>query len=189
MAPSPGDKLWRYSGVARVWAWSLIGVALALLGLAMGLQAGGEDGLERDWLLAALGVAAGTAVVGVPVLRFWLGRGSLPSVRLPDAVRVSGRSRPREASPRDWRRWTITSALLLFVGTAAMLLFLVAVLGGGGVAEGVTVGVLIAWGAVTLEDARRIGTAELAEGRRYYASCRRPAGAGNHLVWLRTSDA
>lgn len=183
-----GDKLWRYSGVARVWAWSLIGVALALMALAAALQAGGEDGLGGSWLAAALGVAAGTGLIGIPVLRFWLGRGSLPSVRLPDAVRVSGRSRPREASPRDWRRWTITSAVLLFLGTAAMLLFLIAILGGGGVAEGVTAGVLAAWGAVTLEDVRRIRRAEDAEGRRYYAACRRPTGAGNHLVWLRTSD-
>ena len=43
---------------------------------------------------------------------------------------------------------------------------------------------LAAWGAATLEDVRRIRAAERAEARRYYASCRRPTGVGNKLVWV-----
>jgi hypothetical protein len=65
-----------------------------------------------------------------------------------------------------------------------MLVFLIGVLGAGGTAEGVVVGMVAAWGAATLEDARRIDAAEAAEGRRYYAACRRPTGVGGKLVWI-----
>ena len=65
-----------------------------------------------------------------------------------------------------------------------MLTFLVGVLGRGGIAEGVVVGMIAAWGLATLEDARRIEGIEAAEGRRYYAACHRPTGVGNRLVWL-----
>ena len=67
---------------------------------------------------------------------------------------------------------------MLLVGGAAMLVFLIGVLGRGGTAEGVVVGMLAAWGAATLEDARRILATEEAEGRRYFAACRRPTGVG-----------
>jgi hypothetical protein len=43
---------------------------------------------------------------------------------------------------------------------------------------------LVAWGLATLEDVRRIRAVEAAEGRRYFAACRRPTGVGNRLVWL-----
>jgi len=104
-------------------------------------------------------------------------------VRLPQAVRATG-PRRLEASPRDWRRWAAVTCGVLLVGGAAMLVFLVGVLGPGGTAEGVVVGMLAAWGAATLEDVRRIRAAELAEGRRYYAACRRPTGVGSKLVWI-----
>jgi hypothetical protein len=65
-----------------------------------------------------------------------------------------------------------------------MMTFLIGVLGGGGTAEGVVVGLIAAWGLATLEDARAIDRAEDAEGRRYYAAVRRPAAVGDHLVWL-----
>jgi hypothetical protein len=65
-----------------------------------------------------------------------------------------------------------------------MLVFLVGVLGRGGTAEGVVVGMLAAWGLATLEDARRIRRTEDAEGRDYFAACRRPTGVGDRLVWL-----
>lgn len=182
------EKLWRYADVARLWSWCLILVALALLGFSVMLQAGAEGGLDLPWFATALGVSAGTAAVLFPLFRVWLRRGSMPSVRLPDAVRAGGR-RHLEASPRDWRRWGAITAVVMFVGGAAMMVFLVGVLGGGGVAEGVVVGVLAAWGGATLEDVGRIRTTETAEGRRYYAQCRRPVGVGNHLVWMRAGDA
>lgn len=188
MPPDNTEKLWRYADVARLWSWSLILVAVALLGLSVMLQAGTAEGLDGPWFAVALGVSALTAAVLYPLFRAWLGRSALPSVRLPDAVRESGR-RHLEASPRDWRRWSAITAAVLFVGGAAMLVFLIGVLGGGGTAEGVVVGVLVAWGATTLWDVRRIRHTEASEGRRYYARCRRPLGVGNHLVWTRIGDA
>ena len=53
-----------------------------------------------------------------------------------------------------------------------------------GVAEGVVVGMLAAWGLATLEDARRIRRTEDAEGRDYFAACRRPTSVGDRLVWV-----
>jgi MFS family permease len=186
MARDRDEKLWRYADLARVSSLSLIGVAVALLGLAVALQAGSADGLSGGWFAAAFGVAAITGIILYPLLRVWL-RKSLPSARLPDAERA-GSARRLEATPRDWRRWTIMSTVIMFLGGAAMMVFLIAVLGSGGTAEGVVAGVLAAWGAVTLHDARGIRATEHTEGRRYYAACERPIGAGNHLIWTRAGD-
>jgi hypothetical protein len=177
------EKLWRYASLARLWSWSLIGVAAALLPLSVALQAGSDEGVGAGWLATVLGVTGVTGVVLFPLFRVWMRRTALPSVRLPHAVRARG-PRRLEASPRDWRRWGALTVAVLLVGGVAMLVFLVGVLGRGGTAEGVVVGMLAAWGAATLEDVRRIRAAERADGRRYYAACRRPTGVGNRLVWL-----
>lgn len=187
MARDDAEKLWRYAGLARMWSWCLIGVGGALLALSVGLEAGSEGGLGSRWFAAAFGITGVTGIILYPLFRVWLRKSALPSVRLPDAVRATGRRR-LEASPRDWRRWTIITALVLFASGAAMLLFLVAVLGRGGTAEGVVAGMLAAWGVATLEDARRIREAEEADGRLYYAASRRPTGVGNNLVWVRAAD-
>lgn len=181
--PASGEKLWRYASLARLWSWTLIGVAAALLLLSIAIQAGTDEGLDARWYAAALGITGITGVLCYPFFRVWLRRTALPSVRLPQAVRASG-PRRLEATPRDWRRWAALTAVVLLVGGAAMLVFLIGVLGRGGTAEGVVVGMLAAWGAATLEDVRRIVAAERSEGRRYYAACRRPTGVGNHLVWV-----
>lgn len=184
-----GEKLWRYASLARLWSWTLIGVSGALLALSVALQAGTSEGIDQRWWAAALGITGLTGVLCYPLFRVWLRGAALPSVRLSSAVRASG-PRRLEATPRDWRRWGVATAALLLVGGAAMLVFLVGVLGRGGTAEGVVVGMLAAWGAATLDDIRRITAAERAEGRRYYAACRRPTGVGNHLVWVpRKADA
>ncbi len=177
------EKLWRYAGLARLWSWSLIGVAGVLLVLAIGIQAGSSSGLSLRWFGIALGVCGLTGAVFFPFLRVWLRRSALPSVRLPHAKRETG-ARRLEATRSDWRRWGAVTGLLLLVGGAAMLTFLVGVLGRGGTAEGVVVGVLTAWGLATLEDARRIERVELEEGRRYYAAGTRPTAAGQKLVWV-----
>jgi hypothetical protein len=183
------EKLWRYAALARMWSWCLIGVAGALLAIAVGIQAGTDDGLSARWLGIALGVSGLTGVVFFPLLRVWLRRSGLPSVRLGDATRERGTPRRLEAAPADWRRWAALTAALLLIGGAAMLTFLVGVLGRGGTAEGVVVGVLAAWGLATLEDARRIERIERAEGRRYYAAGARPTGAGGKLVWVAAKEA
>jgi hypothetical protein len=183
------EKLWRYAALARMWSWCLIGVAGALLVVAVGIQAGSEDGLSARWLGIALGVSGLTGVLFFPLLRVWLRRSALPSVRLADAKRERGTPRRLEAAPADWRRWSAFTAALLLVGGAAMLTFLVGVLGRGGTAEGVVVGVLAAWGLATLEDARRIERVEREEGRRYYAAGSRPTGAGGKLVWVAAKEA
>jgi hypothetical protein len=178
-----GEKLWRYASLARLWSWCLIVVAGLLLPLSIALQAGTDEGLDGRWFAALIGVSGVTGIVLYPLFRVWLRRSALPSVRLPQAVRATG-PRRLEASPRDWRRWALVTGAILLVGGGAMLVFLVGVLGRGGTAEGVVVGMLAAWGAATLEDVRRIRAIETAEDRRYYAACRRPTGVGNRLVWL-----
>jgi len=178
-----GDKLWRYSALARLWSWGLIGSAPVLFLLAVALQAGSKDGLDLEWFGVAVAATGGTGVLFYPLLRVWLRRSALPSLHLPKARKASG-ARRLEATSADWRRWRIITWAVLVVGGFAMMTFLIGVLGGGGIAEGVVVGVLAAWGLATLEDARRIERAEIDEGRRYYASCRRPAAVGDRLVWF-----
>jgi len=178
-----GEKLWRYSSLARLWSWALIGTAAALLVLAAGLEAGSPGGVDGTWLGVALGITGVTGVILFPLFRVWLRRAALPSVRLPHAIRASG-PRRLEASPADWRRWAVVTSVALLVGGAAMLVFLVGVLGRGGTAEGVVVGMLAAWGLATLEDARRIRRTEDSEGRDYFAACRRPTSVGDRLVYV-----
>jgi len=178
-----GEKLWGYASLARLWSWTLIVVAGLLLLLSIGIQAATDEGLEARWWAAALGITGITGVLSYPFFRVWLRKSALPSVRLPQAVRASG-PRRLEATPRDWRRWALFTGVVLLVGGAAMLTFLIGVLGRGGTAEGVVVGMVAAWGLATLDDSRRIQAIEAAEGRRYYAACRRPTGVGNRLVWL-----
>jgi hypothetical protein len=187
MAPGV-EKLWRFAGLARLWSWSLIGVAGVLLLLAIAIQSGTDAGLSLRWFGITLGVTGLTGAVFFPFLRVWLRRSALPSVRLPDAKRETG-ARRLEATPADWRRWVAVTSLLLLVGGAAMLTFLIGVLGRGGTAEGVVVGVLTAWGLATLEDARRIERVEVEEGRRYYAAGTRPTAAGQKLVWVAHREA
>ncbi len=178
-----GEKLWRYTSLVRLWSWALIGVAVALLALSFAMEAGTDEGIDSWWLGAVVGVTGLTGAILFPLFRVWLRKAALPSVRLPQAKRASG-PRRLEATPSDWRRWAAVTAVVLLVGGAAMLVFLVGVLGRGGTAEGVVVGMLAAWGLATLEDARRIRRTEDAEGRDYFAACRRPTSVGDRLVWV-----
>ncbi len=185
MARATGrEMLWRYPSLVRLWSWALIGVGAALLALATGFQAGSQAGLSVRWIGVVLGVTGGTGGLFLPLLRMWL-RKTAPSAYLVKATPLRGQRR-LEAGPGDWRRWGVTTVAVLLVGSAAMLLFLIGVLresGPDGIAEGVVVGLVAAWGLVTLEDARRIERTERAEGRRYFAATDRPTAAGNKLVW------
>jgi hypothetical protein len=153
------------------------------------LQAGSATGISIEWVGIAIAVSGLTGACFFPLLRMWL-RKSSPSAYLPKATRLKG-PRRLEAGPADWRRWALVTTGFLLVASAAMLAFLVGVLrdsGPDGIAEGVVVGVVAAWGLVTLGDARAIERAERAEGRRYFAAGDRPTAAGNKLVWT-PSDA
>ncbi len=178
------DKLWRYTSLVRLWSWALIGVGGAMLLVGAALQAGSKTGLSATWVGVAVAVSGLTGAVFYPLLRMWL-RKTAPSGYLPKATRLSG-PRRLEAGPADWRRWALMTVVFLLVGSAAMLAFLVGVLrdsGPDGIAEGVVVGVVAAWGLVTLGDARAIERTEHAEGRCYFAAGDRPTAAGNRLVW------
>jgi hypothetical protein len=185
---APGDKLWSFVGLARLYSWALVGVSIALIGISIALEATSEDGFSWRYVAVLLGMSGISGLIFFPLLRVWLRKGGLPSSRLPDATAAEG-PRRLEATPGDWRRWGTLTVVVLLVSSTFMTLFLVAVLGRGGTAEGVVIGVLLAWGLATLEDSRRITRAEAEEGRRYFTAARRPAGAGNRLVWVPAARA
>ena len=176
------DLLWDYARLSRVYGLVFIGVSLALLVASAILEATSEDGWSWVWLGVVIGVAGITGLIFLPLLSVWLRRSGLASVRLPDAQRADT-GRLLEAGPREWRNWTILASVLLFIAGAFVLLFLVALLGRGGTAEGVVIGVIAAWGVVTLADGQKIEVTEIEEGRRYWAAGQRPTGAGNRLVF------
>lgn len=176
------DLLWDYARLARMYGIQLLGVSVALVVVSIILEATSEDGWSWWWLGTLTAMTGITGLVFFPILRVWLRKGGLPSIRLPDAQPAEGR-RMLAAAPGDWRSFAAIVAILLFISAGATLLFLVAVLGRGGTAEGVVIGVLLAWGFVTLEDARRIARTQLEEKRMYWAAARRPWGAGNRLVF------
>jgi len=176
------DLLWDYARLSRLYGLVLIGVSLGLLLLSIVLEATSEDGWSWVWLGVVIGMAGITGLVFLPLLSVWLRRSGLASIRLPDAQQADG-ARLLEAGERDWRRWAMLSSIVLFIAATFMLLFLVAVLGRGGTAEGVVIGVLMAWGVVTMADGQKIEMTQETEGRRYWAAGQRPTGAGNRLVF------
>lgn len=178
----PKDLLWDYARLARMYGVELLVIGAALTVVSILLEATSEDGWSWSWLGALAGITGLTGLIFFPLLRIWLRKGGLPSISLPDASPAQG-PRILAAAPSDWRRWAGLTSAGLFVSAFATLLFLVAVLGRGGTAEGVVIGVLLAWGLVTLEDERRIRSTQTGEGRVYWAAGRRPAGAGNRLVF------
>lgn len=176
------EKLWRYTTLVKVWSFALIGVGLLMLPLSVIAQLG--EGVTLKYLGTLLGITGITGILFYPLLTMWLKK-SRPSEYLDRATKLSG-PRLLLAAPRDWRRWSIMVSVFLTIGTVAMMSFLVAVLksaGPDGIAEGVVIGVLAAWGLVTLEDVRRIKRAEAAAGRTYFAAGERPTAAGNNLRW------
>lgn len=177
------ERLWGYARLSRLWARTLIVVGVLLLAAGAALEAGDPEGDLPGWLLTAGITVVPTTVLFFFLLRSWMRNGALPSARLPEAVRETGSPRRLEASPRDWRRWAAILGVCVFIAAAALMGFLVGILGGGGEAEGVVSGVLVAWGVVTLRDVRVVDAAEAEEGRVYYAACRRPVSVGQRLVW------
>jgi hypothetical protein len=161
----------------------MVVASLAVLALAVGLEAGAGEGIDRGWLTVFGGVTLGTLVVCTPIVRVAV---AAPSSRLPEATPSSG-PRLLEPTPGEWRRWSLLSGAVVVGGGMAMLVFLVAILGRGGTAEGVVVGLLAAWGVATFVDARQIERIERIEGRHYFAAVRSPTAVGRHLVFERDS--
>lgn len=175
------DKLWRYGALTRLWSWSLLGSSAGLLAISILLQSSAPEGLSARWFATTIGMTGVSGAIFYPLLRMWMRKSALPSLRLDRAQKLKGRL--LEAGPGDWRRWSTLIAAILFVGSAMMLSFLIAVLKRGGTAEGVVIGTIIAWAVVTLEDARRIDQTEHAEGRQYWAAVPRPVAIADRLVW------
>lgn len=179
------EKLWSYEALARMWSWALIISASLLIVVSIGLQAGAVEGLSGNYFATLLLTTVVTCALLYPLFRVWLRGTALPSSRLPRATKAKGR-RLLPASRADWVRWSIAIGVILFVGGVTMLAFLVGMLGRGGIAEGVVVGMMQAWGLATLEDSIRIARLERTEGRRYHAATRRPVAVGDNLVWTPT---
>ncbi len=178
------EKLWNYARISRVWALTLVAAAPVLLLAGALLEAGDpKDGLQVSWIPIALGSFASAALVFFFLLRLWMRPTAVPTGRLDDARRDKGKPALAEATTRDWRVWTAVVVVMLMFGSFVMMMFLIGILGGGGMAEGVVAGVLLAWGLVTLEDVRRLEAIEADEGRTYYAACKRPVAVGSVLVW------
>jgi hypothetical protein len=177
------DKLWSYPRLAALWGRSLVIAAILVLGVAVLVESGSTRGLDGRWFVVTSAALVSALVLFFFLLRIWMRSTALFSTRLGTAQRAPGEPRLVEADAGDWRRWGVYMVAFLFIGCAFMLLFLVGLLGTGGTAAGVVVGCIGAWGLVTLEDVRRITSAERDEGRRYFAACPRPLGIGNHLVW------
>ncbi len=181
----PHEKLWRYTSLVRVQGWILIAVGLALILVSLATQAASkESSVTLSFVATLLGITGLTGILFYPMLRMWL-RKTAPSGFLPRAKRLSG-PRRLEASPGDWRSWVLVLGGGFFLAGVFMLGFLIGVLrssGPDGIAEGVVIGVVVAWGIVMLEDARRIERIQADEARDYFTAARRPLGAGNKLVW------
>jgi hypothetical protein len=180
------EKLWRYARLSRIWARTLIVDGVLVFAVGLSLQVG--HNASSTW--GGVATAFASLVVSVPIffflLRGWMGNGGLPSSRLGDASAEPTSPRRLEASTRNWRVWTVGLGSALFMSSVLILGFLVGTLGGGGIAEGVVAGVLIAWGLVTANDVRRLERIEVEQSRTYFAACRRPVSVGSVLVY-RTS--
>jgi hypothetical protein len=180
------EKLWRYARLSRIWARTLVVVGVMVFAVGLSLQIG----RSASSTLNGIAFAFGTLIVSVPVffflLRGWMGNGGLPSSRLADASAEPASPRRLEASNRNWRTWTLGLAAALFISSVLILGFLVGTLGGGGIAEGVVAGVLVAWGLVTANDVRRLERIEVEQSRTYFAACKRPVSVGSVLVYRTT---
>ena len=183
MAPAPAlEKLWRYTSLVKAIAWALICVSMLMLPMSLLAQLG--DGLTVKYAGTLLGISGITGVLFYPLMHMWF-RKSRPSAYLERATKLSG-PRRMPAAQRDIVRWGVTVGVFLFIATVFMVGFLVPVLkdsGPSGIAEGVVVGVMAAWGVFNLDDVRKIQLAEREQGRTYFTVGHRPTAAGNRLFW------
>lgn len=177
------EKLWRYTKLSGIWARALMIVGVLIFAVGLLMQIGDTAGAWESWLLTGAASVVVTTGVFFILLRGWMQNGGLPSTRLVDATADPGTPRRPEASTGNWLAWSATLGIGLFVAGVFIMAFLIGVLGGGGMPEGVVAGVLVAWGLVTLEDVRRLVRIEQEQHRVYFAACKRPIAVGSVLVW------
>lgn len=177
------EKLWNYARMSHIWARMLILTGLLVLCIAVAFQIGQSGSQFMSWCLTALITVVATTLIFLVLLRSWMRASGLPSSRLPDATPNPSSPRRLEATDRQWRAWGIGLLICLTIAGVFIMGFLTAVLGGGGLAEGVVVGVFIAWGVVTARDVARVAQIEMEQQRTYYAACKRPVSVGSVLVW------
>jgi hypothetical protein len=177
------DKLWGYSRLSRIWARTLIVVGLLTFAVGATFMIGSSASDALSWIIEATITLVASVVVFGFLLRGWMRNGGLPSARLGDATKEPHTPQLTEATDRNWQTWTLTLGAALFLSSVLIMGFLVGVLGGGGVAEGVVAGVLIAWGLVTQADVRNVERIEAEQSRIYFAACRRPVSVGSVLVY------
>lgn len=162
-----------------MWSTALLTAVPLVLIVAAAVQAGSDEGLGGRWLAVALLGTVATAVVGYLLM----GGVAPPSSRLGLAERA-GPDVAGSPTGAEWRRWRIICLAIAVIGSVAMFLFLLAILGRGGLVEAAVAGVIVAVGLATRRDARRIREIEDAGGRLYYAVGPTPTGAGRRLVWV-----
>lgn len=183
------EKLWRYTRLSRIWARTLVVVGLLVFAVGFAMQIGDSAHAFGSWVITAFATLIPSVLVFSFLLRGWMANGGLPSARLADAPADPGEIRRSEPTSRNWLTWTLTLGAALFVSSVLIMGFLIGVLGGGGIAEGVVAGVLIAWGLVTTQDVRRVERIEADQQRAYFAACRRPVSVGSVLVWRAAAAA
>jgi hypothetical protein len=177
------EKLWRYTRLSRIWARTLVVVGALVFAIGFAMQIGDSADALESWVITAFATVIPSILVFCFLLRGWMGNGGLPSARLADAPADPGVVRRSEPTSRNWLTWTLALGTALLISSVLIMGFLIGVLGGGGVAEGVVAGVLIAWGLVTTQDVRRVERIEADQHRAYFAACRRPVSVGSVLVW------
>lgn len=173
------DRRWRYARITGMWSNALLAAVPPVLVVAAVVQAGSDDGLNGRWLAVALLGTVATAVIGYLLM----GGVAAPSSRLGLAERAR-RGVADSPTGAEWRRWQVICLAIAVVGSLSMFLFLLAILGRGGLVEAAVAGVIVAVGLATRRDARRIREIEEDAERRYYAVGPSPTGAGRRLVWI-----
>ncbi len=172
------ERRWRYGRIAGIWSTALLAAVPVVLGAAALVQAGTDDGVDGRWLMVTFFGTLATGAVGYMLM----GGVAAPSSRL-GLAEPAGGDTAAEATADDWRRWRMICLAITLGGSVAMCLFLIAILGRGGLVEAAIAGVIAAVGLATRRDAIRIAGIEEDEGRRYYSVGPSPTGAARRLVW------
>ena len=171
------EPRWRYARIAGMWSTALLAAVPAVLAAGAAVEAGSSGRVDGRWLAVTVGGTVATAVVGYALTRGAAAPSSRLSLAEPEGERGAS------AGAAAWRRWQLICLAITVGGGVAMLLFLLALLGSGGLVEAAVAGVMAAVGLAARRDARRIREIEVDEGRTYFTVGASPTGAARRLVW------